>query len=264
VPYKYPSLRTTLPVAGYYARLDAGAAASDQFTADGTQDGTLTNGATRVDSGGLAYDFDGVNDLILYGTPSGFQNIPNADFTFSAWVYARSQGEGSLGTIIDKYSTAGWYLLLRGVGGDTYALQAGVGYVAGDRTQISGNNAILQNTWTHVAIVWNVTSRLFSLYVNGVAQAFGSVATPSGLLRDDTAINLCLGNRNATDRTWDGLIDDTLIYKTGLSGANIGYLASQRGAIYQLIAGGSPINGQSLIRPAGSAQQQLLIQGATT
>lgn len=229
--YKYPSLRNA--VAGYMAGRDTGAAASDQFTTDGSQDGTLTNGATRVDNGGLAYSFDGVDDVITVGTPSVCSNLPAANFTFAAWLYATSQGEGSLGTIVDKYSTAGWYILLRGISGSSYAVQAGVGYNAGDRTQISGNNLIVQNNWTHLAVTWDSSLRIFSLYINGSLQTFGSVASPSGTLRDDSTVNLCIGNRNATDRTWGGLLDDALIYPRALTSTEIANLASARGAAYQ-------------------------------
>ena len=87
MPFRYPSLRNGLPIAGYYARLDAGATVEDRFTGSGTQNGTLRNGATRTDSGGLAYFFDGTNDDCSFGVNAFGGSLSSATATtVSLWV----------------------------------------------------------------------------------------------------------------------------------------------------------------------------------
>jgi hypothetical protein len=70
----------------------------------------------------------------------------------------------------------------------------------------------------------------------------------------------------ATPNYADASIDSLSIWKRKLSDAEFAKLyRAGNGLDYPFVASaGAPINGQSLIRPAGSAQQQLLIQGATT
>lgn len=244
MPYKYPSLRTTAPVAGYYARLDTGAAATDQFTADGSQDGALTNGATRTDDSGLAYSFDGTNDYITVGS----QLIPTgaAGRTVAFWFKCT-------GTI----STRQWLVYGGTEGG---YLRFGLEILSSKLTFNAYSEAaaftttLVSNTWYHAAVVYNGTG--LSLFLNGTKQTF----TMSGALNTGSAANTLIGIfSNLASFPFTGLMDDLVFYNIALSDANVGYLASRRGAIYQLLAGSSPINGQSLIRPADSKPYQQLI-----
>jgi hypothetical protein len=270
MPYKYPSLRTTLPVAGYYARLDTGAAASDQFTADGTQDGTLTNGATRAGSP-LAYSFDGSNDYVEFSSSAIVGG--SGSITISSWANATSLPLAA-NVIFSKMHTEGGtnqaaYLLgVLSTGGIYFATTTGS--AGGVQEWLSTSSVISTGTWFHIAVTytWGTGSSI-KIYLNG-SLVSGSWATGTGDVTfvGTTGPTQKIGRLQHSGVTsffaWQGSIDDLLVWNAIIDATNIGYLASQRGAIYQLIAGGSPINSQSLIRPAGSAQQQLLIQGATT
>jgi hypothetical protein len=268
--YKYPSLRTTLPVAGYYAMLDAGAAASDQFTADGTQDGTLTNGATRSGSP-LAYSFDGTNDYIAITDSAALQTQSGASgvLTLSAWVYPTSFSIPR--TIVGKYTSGGGannreFIFGVGVGADAGKLwfQAYASSSSDYDTAIT-TSALTLNTWFHVAVTFDnslsgITNKV-RLYINGVLQSvsrslfggtFSSIPNSTG--------NWNIGAYSNGTEPWSGLIDDVIIYGLVQDATNIAFLASQRGAIYALgPAGGGPINSQSLIRPADSKPYQQLI-----
>ena len=221
--YKYPSLRTTLPVLGYYARLDAGAAATDQFSVDGSQDGTMTNGATRADDGGLAYSLDGTNDYIDFPvTACGTSN------TVACWVKSSDAGDailigGTVGYGLYFTSSASGGVLYHSVGGGAF-----IGVLHGG---FSG--------WTHFAAVRNGTSVTF--YKNGVSLG-------SGTLSANTALTLRYVGREGGGFYYAGLIDDVLIYTTNLDATNIGYLASQRGAIYAEIATTRRRSAQASIR----------------
>jgi len=252
VGYKYPSLRTTLPVAGYYAWLDTGAAASDQFTADGTQDGTLTNGATRSGSP-LAYEFDGVNDLIAIA--SGFFSA--YPVSLSCW-FNTSNSTASFRSFVSLGNSAN----------TTNHMFLGLTNTHKVRWNPSRDpvNAICDSAasyndgnWHHaLGVSESVSSH--KLYVDGALVASSTTNMGGAVLCNQAAIGCLRRQTNAS--FFPGLVDDVLIYLIAIDVTNAGYLASQRGAIYQQIAGGSPINGQSLIRPASAAQQQLLIQGA--
>jgi hypothetical protein len=113
-----------------------------------------------------------------------------------------------------------------------------------------------------------------SLEINSVDQ---NVATMGSNL-NQAAVGAVA--RNTTASYWPGDIMELIILPSQISTSDRqtleGYAAHKWGLTASLpndhpykntapsYGGSSPINGQSLIRPAGSAQQQLLIQGATT
>lgn len=243
--YKYPSLRSTPPTLGYYARLDAGASATDQLTADGAQDGTLTNGVTRVDSGGLAYSFtDSSSMYIGANVPGSLSRAANCTLAF--WAKKSASGkECTIGTRISvtsgvwlQWFTDGFVYFSPRNGGTTFA-SYNLGYTS---------------SWVHIAAVKSGTSA--KIYVSGA-----EVASASGMPANLPTLTVFNIGRLETGGFYsDGLIDDPVVYGgVALDATNIGYLAAQRGALYAQIAGGGLINGQSLIRPADIRPAQLLI-----
>ena len=273
MPFKYPSLRTTLPIAGYHARLDAGAAATDQFTADGSQDGTLTNGATRAGSP-LAYSLDGTDDFINLGdtTALGFVGT-GKKFTVSAWVNfdvlpvsfciaskARNATFNS-GWLFDVSSSAGVYRL-RAATADGFF---------GNRLISRATITIATGVFYHVAVTFDgalTPANAFKFYLNGVLlttindESDTTQIASNALTAKIGAIDLT-ANPGTPAGLFDGFIDDCVIYDITVSAANIGHLASQRGAIYAVTSAGRLINGTSLVRPAGTADHSPLIIGAT-
>lgn len=218
--YKYPSLRTTPPVAGYYARLDAGAAATDQFTTDGTQNGTLTNGATRSGSP-LAYSFDGVNDYITSAAVSGW-NVINA--TVSAWVNVTI---GSAIQIANRYYATtvdqGWILNINAAGKAVFSGRESAALFI----SAVGATTLTSGVWTHIAGVKSGTS--WKVYVNGVED--GSTVAGNGTTA--FASNPLMIGALPVFSLYSALtLDDFVFYTTNLAAVDIGYLATQRGAIY--------------------------------
>jgi hypothetical protein len=244
--YKYPSLRTTLPIAGYYARLDAGAAASDQFTIDGSQDGTLTNGATRSGSP-LAYSLDGTNDFIDLGNVSvlGFAGS-GKKFTVAAWVnfnsvtatqYLISKGRSSSfnsGWAIDFYQNAGTY----------YLDAATANGLSGSRTISRAAISVSISTWYHVCVTFDgslTPANAFKFYLNGALLTKINDETSSTIIAPNTlSAKLGAGDLTASPGSpafpFGGLLDDFVIYDITQDATNVGYLASQRGAIYAELA----------------------------
>ena len=255
--YKYPSLRTTAPVAGYYARLDSGAAATDQFTADGSQDGTLTNGATRVDNSGLAYSLTAASlHYISLGSPASLAVGASESCAIAAWI---NTTQTTIGHVYRRYN-----------GTDKGILSLTASPVTSGRIRATirdDNTAGLSSTeststintgsWIHVGIQRNKVSGKIEIWVNGVKENEATDSTTAAISTGAAAIG-----RSGSESSgyFNGLIDDFLFFRgVVLTSTQWGYLASQRGAIYQLLAGSSPINGQSLIRPADSKPYQQLI-----
>jgi hypothetical protein len=265
--YKYPSLRTTLPVAGYYARSDAGAAATDQFTADGAQDGTLTNGATRSGSP-LAYSLDGADDYISFGVNAFGSGLNGATaITFSAWIKytaligaANRYGNAIFANRLSLDGSGIWLNLRSDVGQSGKLLVGGRSRSADAFQEATSTQVITAGSWTHIAGVLNYTAKTVTTYVNGAATVASSLSFGSNTYTNSTGTIVDAIGTNGAIALYQGLIDDVLIFPIALDATNIGYLASQRGAIYALTAaGGGPINSQSLIRPADSKPYQQLI-----
>jgi hypothetical protein len=266
VAYKYPSLRTTLPVAGYYARLDAGSAATDQFTTDGAQDGTLTNGATRASSP-LAYSLDGVNDNITFAS-NMFGTLINGatGSNWSMWFNPTSL----LGTSIDSHNVlvsvicnlarSAIAINIRTDTGNIGKVRVGGRSATADGFQsVSSTNAVTIGAWNFFAATFNYTAKTIAVNLNGTITTASVTFGSNTYVQSSASFADRIGISDFNSECFQGLIDDAVFYAKAMSATDNGYLASQRGAIYQLLAGSSPINGQSLIRPADSKPYQQLI-----
>jgi hypothetical protein len=234
----YPSLRDTLPIAGYYARLDAGAAASDQFTADGANDGTLTNGATRTNDGGLAYSLTSAASQYITIPHSASMSPGTGAFAISAWI--KPPNANQFGVIAQKRMASGtvndvWSVA---VGGNTWLGATGkkVGIVVifngtGNARAYDTTADVVDGNFHHVLFCWSGSAA--TIYVDGVSVAItervaaGSISacTPDGPVRIGT--NVVSGGN-----FFSGLIDDLLYLPYVPDATKAGYLAAQRGAIY--------------------------------
>lgn len=213
----YPTLQDA--VAGYYARLDAAAAVDDQF---GSNAGTLTNGATRADDGGLAYSFDGTNDYIAFPLAS----YVTSDFSLSAWLKTTSNAYQYALALEGAISPTGRWELLRV---DIQANRSIAGYLFNGGSTYIGSTTIASDTWTHV--LYTRVGNLFSFYVNGTLTGSGT-HTPT-LIASSPSINDVGARRNSpTTLPLQGKVDDILIFNRGVTAAERGYLSGLRGAAY--------------------------------
>lgn len=228
MPYKYPSLRSTLPVLGYHPRLDTGAAALDQFTADGAQNGTLQNGATRADNSGLAYSFSDAASQHISATQA-FAGA--AKVTMSFWGRKSATGKVmicSVGseTVNDRFHLS-WF-------------SDGNVYCAAENGSLSFGSFALGFTlaWRHFALVFDGTqtgnANRLKAYINGVQQTLSFFGTIPATVISGTAFGVGRGSGVFSD----GLVDDFLLYHgIAQDATNVGYLATQRGAIYEEVSG---------------------------
>lgn len=126
---------------------------------------TISNFVFTAD--GAALNFDGANDYVDIGTV-----IPlNSSYTKEAWIYANASGSNN---IISSGSAAFWL-----AGGKLSAFNNG-GAVIQDPSFFP------LNQWVHVAVTFNSSTSLLSLYKNGILVNSG--ISNSGYTNDVIAI----------------------------------------------------------------------------
>ena len=149
-------------------------------------------------------------------------------YTVSAWIYPRSFGTTGKTRILDKTGIAasgGFYLGVNTFEGASRAVEFGVD---GKKLMIalSANNVIDVHTWTHIAVVWtgSFLRSDVQLYLNGepVGIQTGSVGQDGQApMNEDAGNPLYLGNRDALDRGFDGLLNDIRLYTRQLASSEV-------------------------------------------
>ncbi len=221
--------RPAAPIA--YYKFDEGA---DNTCSGGTNDvcnqgsgGTALDGtstATRTNNGkyGKALDFDGSDDIITIANADPIDlNVGLAKgFTFSAWIYAHSDGEFDAGKIFWKGDNT--YLRVNSQSGNNLGISASVDLATTNATA-SLSSVTTINNWNHIAMVWQENDEL-TIYVNGVnkGSSTNGVGAP-----DADSNNLTIGGTY----NFDGLIDEVKLYNYALTPGEIKIDFNQGSAI---------------------------------
>ena len=189
--------------------------------ADGN-DGTLVNGATfgpgRL---GQAFSLDGQDDYIQIGDKD---NLRMSDYvSIAAWVHPTGPGSGlygSGGIIVNK---EGEYQVARFSDGTIKWCYADA---PGSWNWRSTNYEVLQDKWTHIALVYN--RGVVKTYANGVwvhTYNPGSIRTIGDT---STSMNdFRIGGRQWSDiptafpQVFEGQIDEVRVYNVALSAAEV-------------------------------------------
>ena len=163
-------------------------------------DGSGTNLAWTTGKFGGGLIFNGTDDYVNCGTDSSL-NMTTNDFTVSAWVKQASADKASNASIVGKYGTPGWNLMLDNGGPRIYMYQE-----AGKLRSV-GSSDIADNTWHYVAAVTDFDGYT-RLYVDGV-----EVGTADNTSYDTmtTGQAVRIGTRNGGPY-FKGTIDDVRIY----------------------------------------------------
>lgn len=161
----------------------------------------VTWSATAGHDGRGAYQFNGATSKIDLGTAEALYGY--GALTFCAWIYPVGLGESSAGRIIDDGT-----LRFVTYTGNKLALTSD----ASVTNIFTGPNSIALNTWQHVCF-----SRLSNgsavIYINGSSALSSSKSgTPSA-----PSNNITIGNDDLTTRTFNGTIDEVLIWTVALT-----------------------------------------------
>jgi hypothetical protein len=162
------------------------------------------NSTGRLGSG--SYTFSSGNRLQRTGLAFP---VSSDRLTLAAWVYPTGTHTNDRGIVIQE--NGNYYLTV------TPTQQVSVYWYD---TSVPGYHTTTEtlplNTWSHIATVWNGTQNL--IYINGVLVKTTATNTPG---RASFPNPVTVGGENNNSRYFVGSIDDTRIYATALTTADI-------------------------------------------
>lgn len=175
----------------------------------------------NVSSGGASYavTLDGAGDYVqVAGTTQYFQSA--SAFTFAAWVNLDDY-DGSYPIIANIRSNGSAPFMIGLSNTATYlGVWFGQSSVIARKTDTAANS--LLNTWTHVVVTYDgggaSTAGSYTVYLNGVETA--TTAASGGVGAYSNAATR-LGMAQDGSFPWDGKLDDTRIYNSELSQAEV-------------------------------------------
>jgi hypothetical protein len=177
---------------------------------------------------GGALDFRGPNDAVSIGSPAALTDLPR--FTLTLWINPRTFGARSVGRLADKRNSgAGWALLAcdNSVCAQTFEFHCPFDGAEGVWQTAPG--AVRLGVWQHIAVAYDRSSADNTplVYIEATPATVVRTKQPSGAPSSDMAQPLILGNREAGDSAFDGLIDDVRIYDRLLAPEEVATLHAQ-------------------------------------
>ncbi len=216
--------KTTGPYA--YWAFDEGTSTIAHDSASGRYDGTITNGPIWRDSNlcisGKCLFFDGTNDTVTIGNIAALNFEKTDAFSISTWIRTNNPAAAN---IISKQANiapfAGWNLQTGGSG--KIIFQLANTYSSNTLEVVTTNDmAYSDNKWHHVEVTYDGsnTPAGVNLYFDGVAPAMTTTTnTLSGSIANSSSVEI--GSRNAAGNFFKGEIDETKIYKSVRSAAQV-------------------------------------------
>jgi hypothetical protein len=195
-------------------------------------DGTLMGDPQWVQGKmGGALDFDGVGDYVNCGNAAILGDMD--EITVAGWLTIRSTPT-AWASVVAKGENA-WRLSANNT---ATSFHFGITWYQNPNYSVNGATAIGFNEWHHVAGTFDGTT--LRIYLDGVLD--GSVATT--LTIGTAATNMLISeNPEATNRYWNGLIDDVRVYNRALTQAEIQFIMTDTGEEPQLASAPSPGDG---------------------
>jgi hypothetical protein len=197
--------------------------------------GTLTNGPTwAVNQGKYALSFDGVNDHIK--TPSQL-TVTSAICSVSIWYMFPVSPSGDYPRILDFSDSTNSIQIVwdAGFGGNNLINTKHTQYQLGvNGTSWGASSTPTVGTWYHIAAVFDALASTTQVWINGVQQTGSASANIAGdssslgyhfwaIRRDLNAIT-----------TSNVILDDCMLYGTGINGGTAKTLSLRRGIAYEM------------------------------
>ena len=171
------------------------------FDFDGDDDGILDSIDLCPDYMDTALDFDGVDDHITVPHNAAL-NVGGGDFAFQAWINPTAPGWS---TILSKgtglFGTSNYYFSINP--------SSVLGLSIENQTHYS-TTAIPLNTWSHVAVSFNFTTKQATFYLNGIADGVGSY--PNAPPSDTGPLFIGQQGYDCACNRFEGRIDDVAIW----------------------------------------------------
>ena len=169
---------------------------------------------------GGAYQFDGGGDYIHFDMMPIFENISTNDFTLSIWINS-----------LDMFQDHRTLLQIRGIDQKnfisvfTQGEQLHFGVCENGVKQCVRTEKLSNNTWYHIACVWNASDKYSAIYVNGIKSTLiGDRNYPFG-----AHSGIEIGCGTASSRFWYGRIDEMQLFNRILSDEQIDQLYREQG-----------------------------------
>jgi hypothetical protein len=185
--------------------------------------GDTTWSATGGHDGNGAFVFDGNGDDLHAGDvfPLG------SSYTKTAWVYRTGSGEDGGNNVISGDQNSGGHALWAP---DRYSNHLSAGHNQ-EWDFVQDSVPLELNTWYHVAVTFDYSTGLMTLYKNGAEVDSGVIPVgsfPTGTaMRDVSDPTVSIGSFGASNGwMWQGTIDDARVYPVALSADQIASLYS--------------------------------------
>jgi hypothetical protein len=172
--------------------------------------GTLTNGPTFNSGNGGSIVFDGSNQYIK---PPNSTTLQLTNFTLSSWVRINVQNIDQF--IIDTSTNGGSGF------GYSYRIKTDnkIRFWAYDANNaLDSTTTISPNIWYNILVTYNNTSKIQSIYINGV---FNVSNTHTNTFVVSTVTNLQIGGSLVLGGYINGNIAQTSIYNRNLSASEV-------------------------------------------
>lgn len=189
----------------------------------------------------MSRSFDGVDDIISFGTTGDKLLTENSPVTCAAWILPDNTGEGGSGVIfIRGVSIVSPGLIFRSINTIRFRVQGTT-----DLIRASSDSEITMGIWQHVAFTWDgsTTAANVHIYVNGVETGYQTTtngATPT----NNSTENFRVGNLLAA-HSFDGLMSYVHGYNRVLSIGEISQIMFYPGSITNGLLGFWPLWGSS-------------------
>lgn len=183
----------------------------------GTISGALVNGPTFNSSNNGSIVFDGTDDTVTFGNQN--LGIDLISKSFCSWVYLGASLANPTG-IIDKDfdngapNYGGWGFW---VGSDRKLWWWNT---ANEDIRDTGSSTIGTNTWTHIAVTYNSSTKTASFYINGSLNSSASNANISEK-SSGTQPLIISGIRNAGQGIISGRVANVFAYNRVLTAAEV-------------------------------------------
>jgi len=181
-------------------------------------DGTNFGSANATGQVADGQSFDGTDDYIFVGSGASIDDVFAGGGTAEAWINPAGWGESGYGRVFNKGHDGGWSFFVDDTdGNDSLSFLHGTSLGRGH--WITDDFTINLSAWQHVAVTYDKgsTANDPTLYIDGVSVNVTEFNTPTGTLDSDAVRNMLIGNRPATDRTFDGILDELRVSDTARS-----------------------------------------------
>jgi hypothetical protein len=225
---------TTLPSPGPVAHWEFEEGDSNSVSdSANSHDGVAEGGYAWVEGkiGTWAMEFSGGRVLV----PDHNQLRPENAVSATAWVFSQSQDQSNRVVVKGADNAETYALQVTGNNRASFIIRDSD--PCGSNIYSVGTGDTYRNEWMHLAGVCSGDTNTVSIYVNGQLAESDSDANfmEKGLTLSQDTNDLAIGNRSdATDRSFEGIIDDTRIYDRALTDAEVAWLATEGSGYWPL------------------------------